>query len=122
MVKSITIYKNVGDLAAFQKFYLEGIFPLAHKIPGVIGTNVTSVMQVGDDISPEYEGLQFIIETYFESEEAMSAIVSSPEGQELMQYVAKNSPGELNFFMGREKKFAAVVPTKKSKLLGLFKR
>jgi hypothetical protein len=106
MIKSITVFKNIEDVNALLKHYVEVIFPIMHKIPGVIGTVVTSVTQVTPDVAQDLDGVQLIMETHFESEEAMNALVFSTEGHDLMKIAGISTPCELSFFTGKEKRFS----------------
>jgi hypothetical protein len=106
MIKTITIFKKVQDLDALLNFYIQVIFPAIHKLPGVICTDITSVHEVSPDISQELKGIQVIMETHFESEEAMQALVFSKEGYELMAQAGEITPCQISFFVGNEKRFS----------------
>lgn len=105
MIKSITIFKNIENPIALLDFYVHQIFPVIHKIPGVLCTDVTRVNRVSPDISQDLDGIEIIMETHFESEEAMQRLIFSPEGMELMQKAGQITSCEVSFFNGHEKRF-----------------
>ncbi|WP_028777134.1 hypothetical protein [Shimazuella kribbensis] len=107
MIKTISIFKNIDDPERFKEFYLNVVFPRVHELPGVLYTDVTSVVVLSDKLSEGLEGTQLIIETHFESQEAIFDIFASPEGHELMKLMEENSPGEMNMFLGKQKRFKA---------------
>lgn len=107
MIKTITVFKNIGNVVALQKFFVEEVFPHIHSLPGVICTDITSVHHVSQDISGELVGLQLIMETHFESEEAMQRLVFSEQGNSLMARSREVTPCEISFFLGQEKRFSS---------------
>jgi hypothetical protein len=107
MIKTITIFKKIGNVDALLKFYIETIFPTIHKIPGVLCTDITKVYDVSPDVDQDLKGLEIIMETHFESEEVMRGLVFSKEGYELMSKAGEVSSCEISFFVGKEKRFSA---------------
>jgi hypothetical protein len=107
MIKSVTIFKNIGDLNALLRFYAEEIFPTIHELPGVICTDITSISQVSPDIAQDLDGIEVIMETHFESKEAMDKLIFSSTGSDLMIRATQVTPCEVSFFIGREKRFSA---------------
>ena len=70
---------------------------------------VTKVVQLTTDKEESIEGIQYIIEAYYESLEAIDRTVHSDKGQDVMQK-SNAMPGELSIFIANEK----FVPAKKS--------
>jgi hypothetical protein len=107
MIKTITIFKKVGNVDALLQFYIEVIFPKIHEIPGVVCTDITSVYESSPDVAQDLVGVQVIMETHFESVETMNALVFSNEGYELMAKATEITPCEISFFVGKEKRFSS---------------
>jgi hypothetical protein len=107
MVKSITIFRSVGDVQALLKFYVEVALPTIHALPGVICTDITSVVSpVSADVAQDLDGIQVIMETHFESVEAMNKLLFSADTQKLMQMAGEVTPCELTILLGNEKRFS----------------
>jgi hypothetical protein len=107
MIKTVTIFKKVGNVDALLQFYIEVIFPKIHEIPGVVCTDITSVYEASPDVAQDLVGVQVIMETHFESVETMNALVFSNEGYELMAKANEITPCEISFFVGKEKRFSS---------------
>lgn len=78
MARLFAIYQQPKDPAAFDSYYFEKHVPLAKKIPGLKGYEVTrgDVMGMSDK-----HGVNLIAILEFASMEAVGAAMSSPEGQ-----------------------------------------
>lgn len=108
LIKSVSIFRNIDDIESFERFYKKVIFPRLHKMPGVIYTDVTQIAVLSEEkVAADLKGIEFIVETYFESYEAMQLIFSTPEGLEMMQIIEDYSPGELSVFVGNNTRFLA---------------
>ncbi|WCN37183.1 EthD family reductase [Aneurinibacillus uraniidurans] len=89
MVKLIAIYKKPEDTGAFDQHYNEVHAPLAAKMPGLIKLEVNRIYggPMGDS------NLHLIAEMYFETKEALTEALSSPEGRaagkDLMGFAGK---------------------------------
>jgi hypothetical protein len=69
---------------------------------------VTKVVPVSEEkVSENFKGTELILETYFESYQVLESIFTTPEGHELMQMIENISPGEMNSFIGQQKRFHA---------------
>ena len=79
MVKAIVLYGHPADPAAFDDHYARIHAPLVDRIPGLKLFEVNRVVGTpeGGDL-PYYR----VAELSFESQEALQAGLSSPEGQE----------------------------------------
>lgn len=92
----------------FEQFYKKVIFPRLHKMPGVLYSDVTRIVTLSDDkVAEGLKGVEFILETYFESYQVLESIFTTPEGLELMQIIEDHSPGELSVFVGNKQRFLA---------------
>lgn len=108
MIKSVSIFKNVDNVELFEQFYKKVIFPRLHKMPGVLYSDVTRIVTLSDDkVAEGLKGVEFILETYFESYQVLESIFTTPEGLELMQIIEDHSPGELSVFVGNKQRFLA---------------
>ena len=77
MVKLVALYKKPADVAAFEKHYREIHTPLAKKMPGLKRLEVSHFTG-----SPGGEPKFYMMaEMYFETREAMTAALASPEGK-----------------------------------------
>lgn len=54
----------------------------------------------------DFKGFQLIVETYYQSQEALEELIHSPEGQEIIRLITNNPNGKLGSFFGREKIFS----------------
>jgi uncharacterized protein (TIGR02118 family) len=79
VVKVIVLYGHPSDPSAFDDHYASTHAPLVEKMPGLELFEVSRVVGTADggDL-PHYR----IAELSFESQEALEAALSSPEGQE----------------------------------------
>jgi hypothetical protein len=103
MIKSVIIYKNVENSDAFKQFYLHEILPRVKNITGIIGINITNILQqIREDVIPSIRGVQFIIELYFESEQTMNEVAHTFECQELMTIMKEKAQGEVTSLLGRQ--------------------
>lgn len=108
MIKSVSIFKNVDNVELFEQFYKKVIFPRLHKMQGVLYSDVTRIVTLSDDkVAEGLKGVEFILETYFESYQVLESIFTTPEGLELMQIIEDHSPGELSVFVGNKQRFLA---------------
>jgi uncharacterized protein (TIGR02118 family) len=108
MFKVIVIYKNLEDVGSFQKFYTEEIFPRARKVPGIIGANITSIVQqISEEVPTHIDGLQFMMELHFETKDDISKVGDTAEGQELFRKIKEYTNSELLYLMGDGKVYDA---------------
>lgn len=77
VVKLVALYRKPADVAAFEKHYTEIHTPLAKKMPGLRKLEVCRFTG-----SPGGEAkFHLMAEMYFDSKEAMTAALGSPEGK-----------------------------------------
>lgn len=89
MVKLVALYKHPEDREAFDQHYHEIHAPLAGKMPGLQGMEVSRVYG-GPAGESEY---YLMAEMYFEDQESLQNALSSPEGKaagkDLMKFAGK---------------------------------
>jgi hypothetical protein len=107
MIKSLIFYKNLEDPNDFREFYSTKILPKAKEISNIVGIKVTNVFQqVSKNVTIRIDGIQFIVELYFESEEKMTGLLKNSEGKELMK-VIEESPGEIFYLLGNQQVYSS---------------
>ena len=77
MYKLTVVYPAPSDPAKFRDYYLNSHLPLAHTIPGLRRTSYSFDLQGMGPQEPPF----CVFEAWFDDAEAMSAALSSPEGQ-----------------------------------------
>jgi len=77
MAKLIALYKKPENPAEFDERYFNGHLPLASKIPGLKGSEVSKVLGTPAGESEWY----LIAELQFDSMDDLKAGMSSPEGK-----------------------------------------
>jgi hypothetical protein len=105
MIRLVSIFRNIEDMESVLRIYVEKIFPILHKSPGVIGTDVHSVSEVSQDIIQELENVQIIFETYFETYEDFTNLLLSPTGEEIMKQMEQNDIGDYYIYWTKVKRF-----------------
>lgn len=101
MVKTYNIIRKVEDSTEFEEFFLGKVLPLIFKTKSrqVKVTKVVPLMKKQDEM---LEGIQYIIESYYDSLEVVDETVHSEEGLEVMK-ASSQMPGELSVFIAQEK-------------------
>lgn len=87
-------YGHPADPEAFDSYYTSTHAPLAEKIPGLVAFTFRHCASLDDSAPPYY----LIAELSFESSQALSAGLSSPEGQAAGADVAKFADGGVVMF------------------------
>lgn len=77
MVKTVVLYKEPADKAAFDNYYLEKHIPLVNTVPGVVRVEVSKFTGGAGGPAPYY----LMTEIWFNSVAEMNAGWSSPEGR-----------------------------------------
>jgi len=106
MVKTVGIYKDIKDPDAFEKYYIQNVMPRLLQHPGVIRMRITSLRNAVNPQQEDFEGIQLIIETYYQSHEVLEELMNSPEGEEIIRLITNNPNGKLGSFFGKEKIFS----------------
>lgn len=101
MIKSISVFSDIEDIQVFEDFFVKKICSILLPIPGVLHINVSSIFPT-TEAEQKYNGIQLIIETYWESQEIMHQILQSPDGQKLLELVSDLPSGNLSSFFGKE--------------------
>lgn len=96
MYRMTILYGMPDDPEAFRDYYYRVHIPLARKMPGLTGWNLSWVDQ--DPSSPYL----LVAELYAESRAAMDAILASPEGQAARADLDNFVTGTVEFLPGEE--------------------
>lgn len=105
MIKTISFVTNLEGIEKFEEYFCNEVCPRILKTPGIIGIKVTSLLQMSVKVSQYVKDVQLMIETYYESMEALNETISSTEGQKLFELVSNIPTGEVSIFVGKEKMF-----------------
>jgi hypothetical protein len=100
MYKTITIFRNIEDVEEFQKLYMKEILPRTIELPDLVHIDITSVETVNPAMAGPYDGMQYVVESYWETKEQLHHVLGSPEVAEQMNTALQKTPGELFFFTG----------------------
>ncbi len=102
MHRMTILYGRPDDPAEFDRYYREVHLPIAEKMRGLTGWNLTwTDDQVGD--SPAIGGpVHLVVDLLAESAEAMDAILASPEGQAASADVPNFATGGAVFLRGTQ--------------------
>jgi uncharacterized protein (TIGR02118 family) len=90
VVKVIVLYGPPADPAAFEDHYANTHVPLVAKMPNVQRFEASRVVGTPEGGDPPYYR---VAELSFESEEALQATMSSPEGQETVADIPNFASG-----------------------------
>ena len=106
MIKTITMFRKVEDFNALLNYYINDIFAILHTIPGVLYSDIIKVKEMSPDCPEDLERIQVIMETYFESEEALTNMLESAVGMAIMQKIeATPFECEQYVYFGQIKRF-----------------
>jgi uncharacterized protein (TIGR02118 family) len=97
VVKLLVLYGPPTDPAAFEEYYANTHLPLAGKIPNVARFEASRIVGTPDGGDPPYYR---VAEVWFESQEALQASMSSPEGQETVADIPKFATGGATVLVG----------------------
>jgi uncharacterized protein (TIGR02118 family) len=89
VIKLTVLYDRPSDVEAFEAYYMANHVPLARKVPGLNGIEVTLFQPGADGSLPKYH---LMAELTFDDAAAMQAALGSEEGKALGADVA-NFPG-----------------------------
>ena len=90
MLKVTVLYGPPTDPAAFEDHYANTHVPLAAKMPNVARFEASRVIATPDGGDPPFYR---IAELWFETQEAMQASMSSPEGRETVADIGNFATG-----------------------------
>jgi hypothetical protein len=105
MYKTIGIYKDISDSKQFEKYYVEEVMPRLITFPGVIKMKITNLLNSTREKPPSFDGIQFIIETHYETIDDLRKIVDTPEGKEIVRVILGNVHGKCGTYVGEGKSF-----------------
>ncbi|MCH1868526.1 EthD family reductase [Nocardioides sp. CFH 31398] len=96
------LYGRPDDPAEFDRYYREVHLPIAEKMRGLTGWNLTwTDDQTGE--SPAVGGdVYLVVDLLAESAEAMDAVLASPEGQAASADVPRFATGGVVFLRGTQ--------------------
>ena len=96
MAKLLVLYKTPTDAAAFDQYYAETHIPIAKKLPGLRGYEISRgpVASPGGD-----SGIHLIATLTFDNVAAIQAAFASPEGQAAGADVQKFATGGADMLM-----------------------
>jgi uncharacterized protein (TIGR02118 family) len=77
MVKTVVLYKEPADKAAFDNYYFEKHIPLVKAVPGIVRVEICKFTGGAGGPAPYY----LMAEMWFNSAAEMNAAWSSPEGR-----------------------------------------
>lgn len=104
MYRLTILYGTPDDPAAFDAYYRETHIPIAAKMQGLTGWNLSWVeQQQGEDVPP----VHLVVDLYAEDKAAMDAILASEAGQAASADVANFATGGVTFLSGANEE----VPT-----------
>lgn len=101
MIKSISMFSEVEDLEEFEEFYVKNVCKAHLSLPGVLSVKISSVHQT-TEASQKYNGVQVMIETYYESPEIMHQILQSDDAQKIFEMVSNLPSGNMSSFFSNE--------------------
>lgn len=102
MYRMTILYGMPEDPEAFRDYYYRVHIPLARKMRGLTGWNLSWVDQDPANPSPYL----LVAELYAESRAAMDAILASPEGQAARADLGNFVTGTVEFLAGEEEEVA----------------
>lgn len=98
MYRMTILYGTPHDPAEFRRYYYQSHIPIARKMKGLTGWNL-SWIDSDPDAPSDY---LLIAELYAESAEAMTAILASPEGKAASADLDNFVTGTVTFLAGPE--------------------
>jgi|SRR5690625_404065 len=99
MYRCTILYGQPDDPAAFDRYYREVHIPIARKMSGLTGWNLTWIDSMNGDLGSE---IYLIADLYAADKSAMDAVLASPEGQAAAADVPNFATGGATFLFGDE--------------------
>lgn len=99
MYRVTVLYGTPTDTDAFDTYYRDIHIPIASRMRGLTGWNLTSVSTQDGDLTPP---IYLIADLYAHDRDAMTAVLESPEGLAAQQDVANFATGGATFLFGDE--------------------
>ncbi len=99
MHRMTVLYGTPTDPAAFDEYYQHVHLPLARKMGGLLGWNLTQITsQEGDVANPVY----LVADLYTADKGAMTAMLESEQGRAARDDLANFVTGGVTFLSGNE--------------------
>jgi uncharacterized protein (TIGR02118 family) len=98
MHRMTILYGRPDDSEAFRRYYYDVHIPIAQKMKGLTGWNLSWV-EADPNAPSEY---QLVAELYTESAQAMDDMLASPEGRAASADLANFVSGSVEFLRGDE--------------------
>ena len=102
MYRLTILYGMPDDPDHFREYYLTRHIPLARRMRGLTGWNLSWIDRDAADPGPYL----LIAELYAESRQAMDAILASPAGVAAREDVARFATGSVEMLFGAEEEVA----------------
>lgn len=99
MHRMTILYGRPEDSAAFDDYYRDVHLPIAQRMTGLTGWNLTWVSEQTGDFAPP---VHLIVDLYAESREAMREILASEAGRAASADVPNFATGGVSFLEGAE--------------------
>jgi uncharacterized protein (TIGR02118 family) len=101
MYRLTILYGTPEDPEAFDRYYRETHIPIASRMQGLTGWNLTWTQQQTGDVAPP---VHLVVDLLAEDKEAMDAILASEEGRAASADVPKFATGGVTFLSGTEER------------------
>ena len=99
MTRLTVLYGHPDDTAEFDRYYHEVHIPIARKVKGLKGWTIGKCQSATPGENPPY---YLIVGLYAASQEAMEAILDTPEGRATVADVANFATGGAKFIYDDE--------------------
>lgn len=99
MYRCTILYGQPDDPAEFDRYYREVHIPIARKMAGLTGWNLTWVDSMNGELPAE---VYLIADLYAADKSEMDAVLASPEGQAAAADVPNFATGGATFLFGDE--------------------
>ncbi|WP_286345487.1 EthD family reductase [Frondihabitans sucicola] len=96
------LYGAPADPVAFRRYYEETHIPIARKMKGLTGWNLSWIDPAPSNDDGAASRYILVAELYAESAEAMKSIMASPEGVRANQDLENFVTGSVEFLTGDE--------------------
>jgi uncharacterized protein (TIGR02118 family) len=100
MAKVIAMYRKPADVAAFDRYYYDAHLPIAKRIPGLRGYEVTRGMIGSLDGASPYH---LIATLTFDSLDDIQRALASPEGQATAADLGRFASGGVDVYFAETK-------------------
>ncbi|MFD1407792.1 EthD family reductase [Kroppenstedtia eburnea] len=110
MYKTVGIYGKMENLQEFERFYISEFMPRMLKLPGVIEMKISKLVPTQlPDQDPEFQEIQLMVETYYESAETIRQLMGTEEGRQLGSLLSVKCQGKIGAYVAQEYKVKSSV-------------